>query len=45
VSAAIVNDIPILSPERMLPKDYNRKRQVKKTILNVGLKGLGVKPN
>jgi hypothetical protein len=42
--AAIVNDRPILSSERMLHKDYNCKCSVEK-ILVVGLKGLGAKTN
>jgi hypothetical protein len=44
--AAIVNDRPILSLERMLHKDYNHKGSVKKKeVLVVGLKGLGEKTN
>jgi hypothetical protein len=42
--AAIVNDIPILSSERMLHRDCNRNCSVKK-ILVVGLKRLGAKTN
>jgi hypothetical protein len=39
-------DRPVLSSERMLHKDYNRKCSVeKKKILVVGLKGLGAKKN
>jgi hypothetical protein len=39
----IVNDRPILSSERMVHKDYNRKCSVKKS-LGVSLKGLDGKP-
>jgi hypothetical protein len=42
--AAIVNDRPILSSERMLYKEYDRRCSLeKKTILAVILKGLGAK--
>jgi hypothetical protein len=41
--ASIVNDGRILSSERMLHKNYNRKWSVGKTILVVGLKGLGAR--
>jgi hypothetical protein len=43
--AAIANDRPILSSERMLRKDFNRKCSVGKKIVVVGLKGLGAKMN
>jgi hypothetical protein len=44
--AAIVNDRPILSLERILYKDYDRKCSVeKKKILAVSLKELGAKTN
>jgi hypothetical protein len=43
--AAIVNDRPILSSERMLYKDYDRRCSVGKKILAVGLKGLVAKTN
>jgi hypothetical protein len=43
--AAIVNDRPTLSLERMLYKHYNRRCSIKKTILAVSLKGLGAKTN
>jgi hypothetical protein len=42
--AAIVNERPILSTERMLHKDDNHKSTVEK-ILAVGLKGLVAKKN
>jgi hypothetical protein len=38
-TAAVVNDRPILSSERMLHRDYNSK------LLVVGLKGLVAKTN
>jgi hypothetical protein len=41
--AAIVNDRPILSSERMLYEDYDRRCSIEKTILAVSLKGLGAK--
>jgi hypothetical protein len=46
MTAATVNDRPILSDEKMLHKDYNRKCsiEIKKKILVVGLKGFGGKP-
>jgi hypothetical protein len=43
--AAIVNDNPILSDERMLHKNYNRKCSIEKKLLAVNLKGLGAKTN
>jgi hypothetical protein len=44
--AAIVNDRPILSSERMLYKDYDRRCSIeKKKYLAVSLKGLGAKTN
>jgi hypothetical protein len=43
--AIIVNDIPVLSSERTLLKDYNSKYLVEKKVLVVGLKGLGAKTN
>jgi hypothetical protein len=39
--AAIVNDRPILSSERMIHKDYNLKCSVER----IDLKGLGAKTN
>jgi hypothetical protein len=42
--AAIVNGRPILSAERMLHKDYDRKCSIEK-ILALSLKGLGPKTN
>jgi hypothetical protein len=42
--AAIVNDRPILSSERMLYKDYDRRCSIeRKKILAVSLKGLAAK--
>jgi hypothetical protein len=41
--AAIVNDRPISSSERMLYKDYDCSCSIEKTILAVNLKGLGAK--
>jgi hypothetical protein len=38
------SDKPILSSERMLRRDYNRKGSVKKLMV-VGLKGLDAKTN
>jgi hypothetical protein len=38
-----VNDRPILSSERILHKDYDRKCSIAKQIMIVGFKGLGVK--
>jgi hypothetical protein len=43
--AAIVNDRPILSSERMLYKDYDRRCLIEKKILAVSLKGIGAKTN
>jgi hypothetical protein len=43
--AEIVNDRPILSPERMLYKDYDCRCSIEKKILAMGLKGLGAKKN
>jgi hypothetical protein len=43
-AATIVNDKPILSSERMLHKDYDRRGSIKKKN-SVSLKGLGVKTN
>jgi hypothetical protein len=44
--AVIVNDKPILSSERMLYKDYDRRCSFeRKKILAVSLKGLGAKMN
>jgi hypothetical protein len=40
-----MRDKPILSSERVLPKDYNRKGSVEKKSLAVGLKGLGAQTN
>jgi hypothetical protein len=39
--AAIVNDRPILSSERILYKDYDCRCSFEKKILVVGVKGLG----
>jgi hypothetical protein len=44
-SAAIVNDRPILSSERMLKNDYNRKCSVEKKIMGASLMGLVAKTN
>jgi hypothetical protein len=41
--AAIVNDRPILSSERMLHNDYDRKCSIEKNNLAVNLRGLGAK--
>jgi hypothetical protein len=41
----MVNDRPILSSERMLYKDYNRKCAIGKKLLAVNLEGLGAKTN
>jgi hypothetical protein len=42
--AAFENDRPILSPERILYKDYDHRCSFeKKIILAVSLKGLGAK--
>jgi hypothetical protein len=44
--AAIVNDRPILSSERVLYKDYDRRYPIeKKEMLAVSLKGLSAKTN
>jgi hypothetical protein len=43
--AAIVNDRPILSSERILYKDYDRRCSIEKKILAVSLKELGAKTN
>jgi hypothetical protein len=43
--AAIVNDRPVLSWERMLHKDNDRKGSVAKKSLVVTVKGLGAKTN
>jgi hypothetical protein len=42
---AIVNDRPILSDERMLRKDYDRKCSIEKKYLAVSLKRLSAKTN
>jgi hypothetical protein len=44
VPAAIVNDNPILSSDRMLNRDYNRKCSFGKTLI-LNLIGLVVKMN
>jgi hypothetical protein len=45
-TAAIINDKPILSSERMLRKDYDRRCSIeKRKILAVSIKGLGAKAN
>jgi hypothetical protein len=41
--AAIVNDRPIHSSERILYNDYDRRCSTEKKILAVRLKGLGAK--
>jgi hypothetical protein len=43
--ATIVNDRPILSSERTLPKGYDIKFSIEKKILAMSLKGLGAKTN
>jgi hypothetical protein len=43
--AATVNDRPILSSDRMLHKDYDRKCSIEEKKLAVSLKGLGAKTN
>jgi hypothetical protein len=43
--AAILNDRPVLSSQRMLYKDYDRRCSIEKKILAVSLKGLGAKTN
>jgi hypothetical protein len=43
--AAIVNNKPILSLERMLHEDYNCKCAVENKIFFVSFKGLGAKTN
>jgi hypothetical protein len=43
--AAIANDKPILSSERKVHKDYDRKFSIEKKNLAVNLKGLGAKTN
>jgi hypothetical protein len=43
--AAIANDRPIVSSEKMLFKDYDRRCSIEKKILAVSLKGLGAKTN
>jgi hypothetical protein len=43
--AGIINDRPILSLERMLYKDYDRRCSIEKNILAVSLKGLDAKKN
>jgi hypothetical protein len=43
--AAIVNDRPILSPERMLLEDCDRKCSIEKEILALSLEELGAKTN
>jgi hypothetical protein len=42
-SAAIANDRSILSSERMLYKDYERRFSIEKKNLAVSLKGFGAK--
>jgi hypothetical protein len=42
---AIVNNRPIISLERILYKDYERRCSIEKKILAVSLKGLGAKTN
>jgi hypothetical protein len=43
--AEIVNGRPILSSERVLYKDYDRRYSFEKKILAVRFKGLGSKTN
>jgi hypothetical protein len=43
--AAIVNDRPSLSSERMLYNDYDRRCSIEKKNLAVSLKELGAKTN
>jgi hypothetical protein len=43
--ATVVNDRSILSSERMLYKNYDRRCSVEKKILALSLKGLGAKTN
>jgi hypothetical protein len=43
--AAVANDRPILSSERMLYKDYDRRYSIEKIPLAVSLKGLGANMN
>jgi hypothetical protein len=43
--AAIVNDRLILSSERMLYKDYDRRCSIEEKNLAMSLKGLGAKTN
>jgi hypothetical protein len=45
VPAAIVNDKPILSSERMLHEGYDRKGSVERKLFDVFLKGLVPKTN
>jgi hypothetical protein len=40
-----IEDKPVLSSERMLHKDYNRRGSVEKKYLVVRLKGLDAKTN
>jgi hypothetical protein len=40
-----IRDKPVLSSERMLHKEYDRKVPVEKLTLIVNLKGLGAKTN
>jgi hypothetical protein len=40
-----IRDKPLLSPEKMLHKDYYCKSSIGKKSLVVGLKGLGAKTN
>jgi hypothetical protein len=40
-----IREKPILSSERILHKDYDRKGSVKKIFLVMNLKGLGAKTN
>jgi hypothetical protein len=43
--AAILNDRPILSSERVLYKDYDRRCSIEKLFLAVTFKGLAAKTN
>jgi hypothetical protein len=43
--AAIVNDRPILSSDRKIYKDYDRRCSIEKKILSLNLKGLSAETN
>jgi hypothetical protein len=44
IACIFIRDTPILSSERMLPKDYDHKGSVRKNLV-VSLKGLDAKTN